>query len=86
MECISGYKIPVLDTLHQLDPPLEPARSKEVFGDTQDGINRLLSLGTVETYLPVSGQFLFKYPLVNKSEGSERFILNLKEFSNFLCT
>ena len=83
LECVSGYKIPVLETLNQLDPPLEPVWSKDSFDSIKVAVSRLLSIGAVEICCPQPGQFLLKYCLVNKPDWSKRFILYLKELNNF---
>ena len=82
LECVSGCEIPILKTLNQLDPPLEPVWSKDSFDKIKVAVSRLLSIGAVQTCLEPR-QFLSKYFLVNKPDGSKRFILNLKELNNF---
>lgn len=45
---------------------------------TRAEIEKLLQKGAIESCLPVQGQFLSSFFLVDKPDGSKRFIINLK--------
>lgn len=47
-------------------------------------VNTLMMKGAIEKCLPVNNQFLSSYFLVPKSDGSKRFILNLKPLNKFI--
>ena len=49
-------------------------------------INRLLLIGAIEPSYEEKGQFLSSYFTVPKPDGTHRFILNLKEFNEFVFT
>lgn len=49
-------------------------------------INKLLELGAIEVCSPVNGQYLSSIFLHPKSDGTWRFILNLKKLNKFIKT
>lgn len=59
--------------------------SKEV-DLVEEAILNLLSVGAIRECKPVKGQFLSNYFLIPKSNGSMRFVLNLKELNTFIAT
>lgn len=62
------------------------ARSKQEHLDMQSAINNLISLGAISVCSPCPGQFVSKTFLVPKSNGGQRFILNLKELNKFVSS
>lgn len=49
-------------------------------------IQKLLKLGAIEFCTPCKGQFISSYFLVQKPNGKQRFVLNLKNLNKFLVT
>lgn len=51
-----------------------------------DAISRLEGIGAIKKCSPCAGQFLSSYFLVDRSNGSTRFVLNLKKLNKFITT
>ena len=84
LNVINGYKIPFNELpVHTRAPP-EPVSSILEEQDYCNSITRLLKIGASNKYIPCRGQFLSSYFLVDKSDGTERFILNLKKLTDFI--
>lgn len=81
---IKGYKIPLSSLPNQSAPPQENAWS--IRENTEIGviISDLLGMGALEICKPVEEQFISTISLVPKSDGSKRFILNLKNLNKLV--
>lgn len=58
--------------------------SKADFLECQAEIRRLLAKGAIKPCSPKKGQFISSYFLVPKSDGTKRFVLNLKRLNNHI--
>lgn len=67
-------------------PTVPLLKDGQTIADVRDSIEKLRNLGAIRTCTPVAGQFLSSYFLVPKSDGSFRFVLNLKKLNKFICT
>lgn len=80
---IKGFKIPFNSV------PQQRVFANNQFSDAEklkleQEISLLINLGAVKSCVPVEGQFLSPYFLVNKPNGEKRFVLNLKELNKYL--
>lgn len=86
MNCVSGVKIKFFKKVYQNQIPtvrIDSKRKKENYDKT---ISTLFNKGIIEYCKPCKNQFLSSYFLVPKSDGSFRFILNLKALNKFIDT
>lgn len=86
LNIIRGYKIPTIENVYQNKTPEVPRFSKHESRELRVAVDKLLEIGAVEPCRPTPGQFISSYFLVPKSDGTYRFILNLKKFNNFMHT
>jgi ribonuclease HI len=81
---LEGYKLPFVSTPVQYGLPQQPKQTAEDDFHMQNSIDNLIKLGAVEPCDHCAGEFLSSIFLVPKSNGSKRFILNLKKLNQFL--
>lgn len=84
LSCLSGYRIPFVETPVQKIPPKEKILYEEETEKIQLEINELLRKGAIEECRECKGQFLSSYFLVPKPDGTNRFIFNLKKLNEFI--
>lgn len=80
LETVRGYKINLEFEVFQTNdpPPVTPNR------DLDSAIEKLLLSDAIEKFELSEGQFLSSFFLTPKSDGTLRFILNLKKFNEFV--
>lgn len=78
-----GYSIPFSQKAHQAYIPVSSFSNSES-KEMTIAINKLLELGAIQQCSPCPDQFLSKIFLAPKSNGSKRFILNLKPLNKFI--
>lgn len=81
---IKGLKIPFNQVVYQHTVPTEPMWSVQEKIAIKTEINHLLEIGAVKKCAPCPGQFISPVFLTPKSDGSLRFILNLKSLNKFI--
>lgn len=81
---ISGYQIPFIETPTQMVIPEEKIWALEEERLLDVKIEKLLRKGAIEECEDDERQFISSYFLVPKPDGSNRFILNLKELNKFI--
>ena len=84
LNAVSGYKIPFIRTPFQLAFPNVPRLSFRDHLACIDEINKLLDKRIISHCTPTEDQFISSFFLVDKPNGSKRFILNLKAFNKFI--
>lgn len=85
MDCISGYKINFQNKPSQWTQS-EPVFNPDEIKKLERSVGDLLGKGAIEECTPTEGQFLSRYFLVPKQDGSFRFVLNLKSLNEFIET
>lgn len=83
MSCIRGYKIQFESLPCQQTLPFIPPYD---IMEMKCAIEKLVNIGAVEPCSPSADQFVSSYFLVPKSNGSMRFVLNLKKLNEFIVT
>lgn len=87
LNCIKGYAIQFTFQLFQTSfstaPLLQGSQSLE---DVSVAINSLQVLGAIRLCILEDSKFISSYFLVKKSDGTFRFILNLKKLNEFITT
>ncbi|XP_051175652.1 uncharacterized protein LOC127290874 [Leptopilina boulardi] len=83
---IRGYNIPFSSLPFQGAIAFSPSLSAEKEIKTLKAIQNLIKLAAVTRCQPCEGQFLSSYFLRPKSNGDDRFILNLKKLNEFIST
>lgn len=78
LNIVKGYKIEFESPPIQLNTPVCLIKDNE-FLTCKKEVQRLLKIGAIKKCSPVNGQFLSSYFLHPKSDGSVRFVLNLKK-------
>lgn len=81
---ITGYKIPLKFELTQKFIPDEPKLSKCELTYCRTEVQKLIEKGAITACSPHPNQFVSSYFLRDKSDGSKRFIHNLKNFNKFI--
>lgn len=81
---VKGIKIPFVQPPLQFSTPREPKWSLREQNQIQDSIQELLQKGAINKVKPCKGQFISKIFLTPKPDGSQRFILNLKQLNNYI--
>lgn len=81
---MQGYKIPFKENPRQDFPPNEPKWTTEELPKIRAELGKLLSKQAVEECNESKGQFISSYFLVPKPDGSNRFIINLKNLNKFI--
>lgn len=84
LEVIEGYRIPFITLPPCKTYSKEPMFSEEMGEKCDKEIFRLLNKKVIVPCNPSEEQFLSPFFLTEKSSGSMRFILNLKELNNFV--
>ena len=84
MNVINGYKIPFNELPVQTRALSESVSCIPEEQDYCNSITRLLKIGAIKKCIPCNSQFLSSYFLVDKSNGTKRFILNLKKPNEFI--
>lgn len=85
LNCIRGYEIPFTSP-----PPQSLSFTKIIPFSMEEEksismeIERLIAMGAVNECKSEQGEFLSSFFLVQKSNGSKRFILNLKVLNHFI--
>lgn len=87
LSTVRGYKIPLLEIPNQNcnSYPLRNYSTLESH-NMQKEISKLLKIGAIKKCKSCQGQFISDIFLVPKSDGSNRFILNLKKFNKYVST
>lgn len=82
---VNGLRIPVSNDIFQssIYPQNTPKSNADELAMTKE-IENLLSIGAISLCEPCDGQFLSNIFLVKKSNGTNRFILNLKSLNKFI--
>lgn len=87
LNSIKGYKIPLRDShtfySHNFENCYNPKNEKQM-NDLSIAIQELESKGAIVKCTELEDQFLSPFFLVDKPNGSHRFILNLKRFNKFV--
>lgn len=86
LSSIQGYKIPLKNYIDQKQIPNNRNFSKTEIQSLEVELNKLYKIGAIQSTKNVKGQFISTYFLVPKPNGSDRFILNLKKFNDFVIT
>lgn len=81
LNTLRGYKIPFITIPYQDRPPENIAYSSE---SLRKAINILLYKKAIEKCKNYEFRFLSSFFLAQKSDGSDRFILNLKQLNKFI--
>lgn len=81
---VTGYKIPFISRVTQKSAPAEPNLKSDERAAHRKAIRDLLDKGAISRCSPEKEQFLSKYFLRKKSNGEDRFILNLKKLNRFI--
>ena len=83
LDAVSGYKIPFIHPPFQLAFPNVPRLSRDHL-DCIDKINKLLDKRIISPCTPTEDQFISSFFLVDKPNGSKRFISNFKALNKFI--
>lgn len=81
LEIVTGYKLRFCETPVQLYEPSNPPYSRP---EMVASIQNLLQLGSIVPCTDCEGQFISPIFLTPKSNGTYRFILNLKSLNRFI--
>ena len=81
---LRGYEIPFSSWPSQERPPLQLASSDSELQSSVRLVDELLRMGAVRECSPKKDQFISRTFLVPKPDGSNRFIINLKNLNNFI--
>ena len=81
---VSGYEIPFAVKVFQNIIPKEPHFSIEEQVVVGKAIEDLLEKGAILKCQPIKDQFISPFFLIDKPNGDERFVLNLKELNEFI--
>lgn len=84
MNCIKGVKIEFCEKVYQCKTPKVTFNSHKEFTRMKNAIEDFVVKGAVERCEPEEGQFLSPYFIIPKSDGTDRFILNLCNLNNFV--
>lgn len=84
LKWVQGYELPFSQIPVQNQPLLCNNFSNEEKRQITTEIEHLLEIGAVEECTPTVGQFVSRIFLANKSNGTKRFILNLKQLNEYL--
>lgn len=83
LECVSGVKIKFHTQPYERNS-FETSKSKIEHLAIQNSIDELLIKGAIVPCCDTKGQFFSPYFLVAKSDGGNRFVLNLKKLNEFV--
>ena len=81
--CIKGYKIPLFKKPKKADQVFVSRMSKSRTTKKED-IELLLAKGVIIECKNTKDQFISPHFVVQKADGSSRFILNLKKFNKYV--
>ena len=81
---MKGYKIPFREVPYEHNLADAPRWSEPELVKIKKEINSLLSNNAIEECMDSEGQFVSPYFLVQKPNGSNRFIINLKNLNKFI--
>ena len=84
LDVVSGYKIPFVHPPFHLAFPNVLRLSPRDHLDCIDEINKLLDKRIISSCTPTENQFISSFFLVDKPNGTKRFILNLKALNKFI--
>lgn len=84
LNCVRGYKIPLLQIPSQKYLETKSIRDNQKINRISKTIEELISKGAVVESKRIKGQYLSSYFLVKEPDGTDRFILNLKKFNRFV--
>lgn len=82
--CVKGYKLIFDQKVEQFSVPTVSFQSETEENNVYEAIEKLLEKGAIRQCSPCKSQFLSSYFLVQKPDGSYRFILNLKKLNKFM--
>lgn len=87
LKTVTGYIIPFSEVPHQnpMDCPRRSFGSNDL-SEVKNEINHLLDIKAIRRCKETSGQFVSDIFLIPKSDGSKRFILNLKKLNKYIYT
>nr|CAH7760283.1 unnamed protein product [Callosobruchus chinensis] len=83
---LEGVKFPFIKSPSQAFAPKEPNWSLKEQELISHSIGKMLKSGAISKVRPYKGQFLSKYFLIPKKDGTSRFILNLKNLNQYIAT
>lgn len=87
LNCLRGYRIRFTSQPFQILVPTAPLlQGVQSLDDVKKAIDNLLTLGAIRPCAAEYPQFLSSYFLITKSDGSFRFVLNLKKLNEFIET
>lgn len=81
---VQGYKIPFCKQVVQTFPVREENWSNSDLDKMEELVNQLIFKGAIEECSPLPDQFISRTFFVPKPDGSNRFIINLKELNAFI--
>ncbi|XP_066587653.1 uncharacterized protein [Prorops nasuta] len=84
LNTIKGYKIRILKRIGQLQKPCKKFNSVAEIKEYKKAIKQLKDKGVIEHCKQSKRQYLSSYFLRPKSDGTKRFILNLKDLNKYV--
>ncbi|XP_011858818.1 PREDICTED: uncharacterized protein LOC105556344 [Vollenhovia emeryi] len=86
LDWISGVKLPFDRTICQASTPSKPDWSSREISQISEEIKKLLEKGAIVECESSQGEFISPIFLTPKTDGTSRFILNLKELNESIST
>lgn len=84
LNCVTGYKVPFEELPIQNENAYQPNIQKQNLTNVEKAVKKLVNKNAVVPCKPIKNQFLSPYFLRKKSNGEDRFILNLKGLNKFI--
>lgn len=86
MSILHGYKLPILGVPTSDFSPNDPSMTEYESNEMSKVIRTFATMGAIEACIDEPNQFISPIFLVPKSDGTNRFILNLKKLNKFIKT